>query len=157
MQNARFAMVLALLPFASGCAAGYSRDLPKNALIARAWAGGEPPTTSRALTAVAFASAQVGKPYCWGGTGEHCFDCSGLVQTAWHTAGEKVPRTTGDIAHTLQEIPAEQVRAGDILWWPGHVGIYKGYGWMVDALDHAHGVVRRPAKDPYRAFRPLGE
>ena len=53
-----------------------------------------------------------------------------------------------------KEIPAEEVRAGDILWWPGHVGIYTGYGWMVDALDHRHGVVRRPAKDPYRAFRP---
>jgi cell wall-associated NlpC family hydrolase len=160
MQNARIAIALASMIFSTGCAAGFSqpqRDLPKNVLISRAWAGREPPTTGRALTAVAFASAQVGKPYCWGGTGEHCFDCSGLVQTAWHTAGEKLPRTTGDIAHSLQEIPADDVRAGDILWWPGHVGIYIGYGWMVDALDHAHGVVRRPAKDPYRAFRPLGE
>jgi cell wall-associated NlpC family hydrolase len=46
------------------------------------------------------------------------------------------------------------VRAGDILWWPGHVGIYAGNGWMIDALDSRHGVVVRPAVDPYRAFRP---
>jgi len=152
-----FAIGIFALPLLVGCASSYSRDLPKNTLIARAWAGREPPTTSKALTVVAFASAQVGKPYCWGGTGSHCFDCSGLVQTAWQTAGEKVPRTTGDIAHTLEEVPVDDVRAGDILWWPGHVGIYTGYGWMVDALNTRSGVVRRPAKDPYRAFRPNGE
>jgi cell wall-associated NlpC family hydrolase len=54
----------------------------------------------------------------------------------------------------LPEVPLSDVRAGDILWWPGHVGLYAGNGWVVDALDHRHGVVRRPAADPYRAFRP---
>jgi cell wall-associated NlpC family hydrolase len=67
-----------------------------------------------------------------------------------------VPRTTGDIADALPEVPIDEIRAGDILWWPGHVGIYAGNGWVVDALDSRHGVVRRPASDPYRAFRPTG-
>jgi cell wall-associated NlpC family hydrolase len=49
------------------------------------------------------------------------------------------------------------VRAGDILWWPGHVGIYAGNGWVIDALDRRHGVIARPARDPYRAFRPAAE
>jgi cell wall-associated NlpC family hydrolase len=155
MQKQYFALAVALLLAVSGCAgSNATRDLPKNSLIARAWAGREPPTTMQGLTVVSFATAQVGKPYCWGGTGARCFDCSGLVQTAWKTAGEKVPRTTGDIFHSLREIPVDEVRAGDILWWPGHVGIYIGYGWMVDALDHRHGVVKRAAKDPHRAFRP---
>ena len=69
--------------------------------------------------------------------------------------GVWVPRTTGDIARELPEVSLEDVRAGDILWWPGHVGIYAGSGWVVDALDHTHGVVRRPAMTPYRAFRPV--
>src|SRR5439155_25923835 len=114
----------------------------------------EPPTTPRALEVVAFATAQIGKTYCWGGTGPRCFDCSGLAQTAWTRVGIRVPRTAQEIAEALPEVPVDEVRAGDILWWPGHVGIYAGYGWMVDALDSRHGVVRRPAADPYRAFRP---
>jgi cell wall-associated NlpC family hydrolase len=68
--------------------------------------------------------------------------------------GVRVPRTTEAIARELPEVPLDQVRAGDILWWPGHVGIYAGSGWVVDALDHRHGIVRRPAATPYRAFRP---
>jgi cell wall-associated NlpC family hydrolase len=61
------------------------------------------------------------------------------------------------MASALSEVPLEEVRAGDVLWWPGHVGIYAGYGWMVDALDTRHGVVRRPAADPPRALRPSSE
>ena len=40
-----------------------------------------------AATAVAFARAQLGKPYLWGGTGPGAFDCSGLVWAAYQSAG----------------------------------------------------------------------
>jgi cell wall-associated NlpC family hydrolase len=109
-----------------------------------------------------FAWAQVGKRYCWGGTGPSCFDCSGLVQTAWATVGVRVPRTADAIASELPEVPLEagQLRAGDILWWPGHVGLYAGNGWVVEALDRRHGVIRRAIsvqRPPHRAFRPWGQ
>lgn len=107
------------------------------------------------MRAVAFASAQVGKRYCWGGTGPGCFDCSGLAQAAWRYAGLRLPRTTQELVQELPEVPLEQVRAGDLLWWPGHVGIYAGHGWLIDALDSQRGVVIRPAATPYRALRPL--
>jgi cell wall-associated NlpC family hydrolase len=148
------ALVFALGGLA-GCSSTTSRTLPASSLVARAWAGDEPPATARGLAAVEFASAQVGKRYCWGGTGPGCFDCSGLVQRAWGSAGVSLPRTAGAMAAALPEVPLEQVRAGDVLWWPGHVGLYAGSGWMVDALDTRHGVVRRAARDPYRAFRPI--
>lgn len=154
-SSAAFLGIIAL--FSAACSSTNARVLPKEALVARAWAGREPPTTARALEAVAFATAQVGKPYCWGGTGPRCFDCSGLAQTAWSRAGARVPRTADAIADTLTEVPVEEVRAGDILWWPGHVGIYAGNGWLVDALDTRHGVVRRRASDPFRAYRPTSE
>jgi cell wall-associated NlpC family hydrolase len=109
-----------------------------------------------AETVIDFASAQVGKRYCWGGTGPACFDCSGLVQRAWGIAGVRLPRTADAIASELPEVPIDAVRAGDILWWPGHVGLYAGGGWVVEALDRRHGVVRRPATRPHRAFRPSG-
>jgi cell wall-associated NlpC family hydrolase len=114
----------------------------------------EPTASPRAWTAVDFAWSQVGKRYCWGGTGPGCFDCSGLVQRAWATAGVRLPRTADAIASELPEVPLDDVRPGDIFWWPGHVGLYAGSGWVVEALDHRHGVVRRPATRPHRAFRP---
>lgn len=127
-------------------------------LVTRAWAGREPATTRRAWSAVVFAWRQVGKPYCWGGTGPRCFDCSGLVQAAWGSVGVPLPRTADAMAARLREIPLEQVRSGDVLWWPGHVGLYAGYGWIVEALDARDGVVRRLSRrDPYRAFRPDAE
>jgi cell wall-associated NlpC family hydrolase len=143
----------------TACAnAGYSSlpssPLAPQVLIARAWARAEPPAPPRALAVVAFAAAQVGKPYCWGGTGPRCYDCSGLAETAWQSVGVRVPRTADAIRDALPEIGVADVRAGDILWWPGHVGIYAGNGWVVEALGARYGVVVRPAATPQRAFRP---
>jgi cell wall-associated NlpC family hydrolase len=142
--------------FLMGCSAAMPRERSTSSLVSRAWAGREPATTERGAVVARFAAAQVGKRYCWGGVGPACFDCSGLVQRAWRSAGVAVPRTADRIASALSEVPLSEVRAGDILWWPGHVGIYAGNGWMVDALDTTHGVVRRPAADPRRALRPSG-
>lgn len=137
-----------------GCAPSASRNLPPASLIERAWTGREPMPSPASWAVVEYAFARVGMRYCWGGTGPSCYDCSGLVQAAWRSVGVHVPRTSAEIAALLPEVPLSDVRAGDILWWPGHVGLYAGNGWVVDALDHKHGVVRRPATDPYRAFRP---
>lgn len=114
----------------------------------------EAEASPRARAALAFASAQIGKPYCWGGTGPRCFDCSGLVQTAWGTSGARLPRTSHDIARHLPEVDIRSAQPGDILWWPGHVGLYAGNGWMIDAYDSRHGVVQRRVAEPRRVFRP---
>jgi cell wall-associated NlpC family hydrolase len=125
------------------------------AIVERARAGLEPPPPPRARAVVDLAATQVGKRYCWGGTGPSCFDCSGLVQWAWRAAGVRLPRTADAIADEVPAVSFENLRAGDILWWPGHVGLYAGMGWVIEALDSHHGVVRRPVKSPYRALRPV--
>jgi len=51
-------------------------------------------TTGAAATAITFAEAQLGKPYCWGGQGPACYDCSGLVFAAYAAAGIHIARTT---------------------------------------------------------------
>jgi cell wall-associated NlpC family hydrolase len=107
----------------------------------------------RTAAAIGFAQAQVGKRYCWGGTGPDCFDCSGLVQSAWRWGGVKLPRTAGAQGRALIDVPREQVRPGDILWWPTHVGIYVGGGEMIDAYHSRAGVVRRRAALPVRVLR----
>jgi cell wall-associated NlpC family hydrolase len=139
----------------SGCSSNVAPKWAKAPVAARAQDAPEPPTTLRAAAVVAFASAQVGKSYCWGGTGPACFDCSGLVKEAWASVGVRLPRTSSAMATKLPEVPIDDLRLGDILWWPGHVGLYAGRGWLVGALDRRHGVVRRPVIEPARAFRPL--
>jgi cell wall-associated NlpC family hydrolase len=148
-----FALMIAALTL-SACSPTTSGGRSAFSLLGRARAGREPPTTGHGWAVVEYGSVQVGRAYCWGGTGPQCFDCSGLVQRAWRSVGVRIPRTADRIASDLPEVPLSEVRAGDILWWPGHVGIYAGNGWMIDALDTAHGVVRRPAPDPRRALRP---
>jgi hypothetical protein len=107
-----------------------------------------------AATAIAFAEAQLGKRYCWGGTGPRCFDCSGLVQSAWRAAGARLPRTTDAQARALVSVPIWDVRPGDIFWWShGHVGIYVGNGTIIDAYHSGAGVVRRRAPMPERVLR----
>jgi cell wall-associated NlpC family hydrolase len=153
------ASLLALCVTALGsaaCSSTTTRALPVASLVDRAWQGEEPPPGPRARAAIAFAEAQLGRSYCWGGRGPTCFDCSGLVQQAWASAGVRLPRSSGAMGAALADVPLDEVRAGDILWWPGHVGIYAGQGWSIEALDSRHGIVRRPARNPYRALRPPG-
>jgi cell wall-associated NlpC family hydrolase len=143
------AVVLAM----GGCSCASHRDAMP-ALVEQAPTGQD--AADRANRATRFAAAQIGKRYCWGGVGPECFDCSGLVQQSWLAAGVRLPRTADAIATAVPEVSLDDLQAGDVLWWPGHVGIYAGQGWVIDAYDRHHGVVRRPARNPRRAFRPVG-
>ena len=52
------------------------------------------PTSTQAEKAVAFAYAQLGKPYVFGASGPDSFDCSGLTMASWAAAGVSIPRTS---------------------------------------------------------------
>ncbi|MFF1875062.1 C40 family peptidase [Kitasatospora herbaricolor] len=92
-------------------------------------------------TAVAYALAQVGKPYVWGGDGPGGFDCSGLVQQAYRKGGVSLPRVANDQYAAATPIGAGDLRRGDLLFWSDsgrasaihHVGIYLGGGRFVEA------------------------
>jgi peptidoglycan DL-endopeptidase CwlO len=102
------------------------------------------PTSSQADQAVAFAYAQIGKPYLWGGTGPGSYDCSGLVQAAWSAAGVSIPRTTEEQWAALPHIPMSDLEPGDLILYNGesHVSIYVGGGYVIDA-PHTGAVVER--------------
>ena len=102
------------------------------------------PTSSQADNAVAFAYAQIGKPYLWGATGPGSYDCSGLVQAAWGAAGVSIPRTTYDQWASLPHIPMSDLQPGDLILYNGesHVSIYVGGGYIVDA-PHTGAVVEK--------------
>ena len=149
-------MALFLVVLTAGCARSGHRRLPRDASGVAPPARTGEPHSMQVGHVISFAEAQIGKPYCWGGEGPRCFDCSGLAQMAYSRAGVRIPRTSHDMARRLPEIPMEEAQAGDILWWPGHVAIYEGEGWVIDAFNSRDGVVRRYGftDPPHRAFRP---
>jgi cell wall-associated NlpC family hydrolase len=86
------------------------------------------------------ALSQLGVPYVWGGeTPGAAFDCSGLVQWAYRTAGIAIPRTTQTQWAQLPQLdPATPLEPGDLVYYgpddgPTHVGMYLGDGRMIDA------------------------
>ena len=106
-----------------------------------------------AATALAFAEAQVGKPYCWGGQGPGCFDCSGLVFAAYGAAGIHLARTTYQWQQDGPQIPLADIEPGDLLFSagsdgtpanPGHVVMYLGGGQVIQAPQTGENVQTDP-------------
>jgi cell wall-associated NlpC family hydrolase len=103
--------------------------------------------------AVAWALAQVGTPYVWGGeTAGIGFDCSGLTQAAYRVAGVTLPRVAQDQFDASPELGSGTIlEPGDLVFFGGgpgsvsHVGLYigvrDGKAMMVDA-PHSGADVR---------------
>ncbi|MFJ7626318.1 NlpC/P60 family protein [Streptomyces sp. NPDC097595] len=92
--------------------------------------------STKAEKVLAFARAQLGKPYVWGATGPSSYDCSGLTQAAWKAAGVDIPRTTWDQVNVGTRIATADLQPGDLVFFYddiSHVGIYKGDGMMIHA------------------------
>ncbi|MFF9840886.1 NlpC/P60 family protein [Streptomyces sp. NPDC013740] len=91
---------------------------------------------TRAAEAVAFAQAQLGKPYVWGATGPSAYDCSGLTQAAWRAAGVSLPRTTYTQINAGRRVSRAELAPGDLVFFYSgisHVGLYIGGGQMIHA------------------------
>ncbi|MFE0786074.1 NlpC/P60 family protein [Streptomyces mutabilis] len=91
---------------------------------------------TKAEKALAFARAQIGKPYVWGATGPGSYDCSGLTQAAWKAADVTLPRTTYDQVNAGTTVPVSQAQPGDLVFFYddlSHVGLYIGNGMMIHA------------------------
>ncbi len=87
--------------------------------------------------AIAFARAQLGKPYRFAAAGPDAYDCSGLTMAAWSAAGVRLPHYSGAQYAMLPHVPLSAMIPGDLVFWgPGggqHVGLYIGGGLMIAA------------------------
>jgi cell wall-associated NlpC family hydrolase len=116
------------------------------------------PTSTQAGKAVAFAYAQLGKPYVWGATGPGSYDCSGLVLSAWASAGVTIPRVTYDQWAALPHISASALEPGDLLFYDGigHVSMYVGDGYIIDAPSPGLVVQKIPMNTGWYAATFIG-
>ena len=110
--------------------------------------------------ALVFALAQVGKQYVLGGNGPDVFDCSGLVQQAYLTAGVRLPRLASQQRYAGTEVTLDQLLPGDLLYYQdgssprnGHISMYAGNGLVVEAANPRRGVRVRTLDEAWYADR----
>jgi cell wall-associated NlpC family hydrolase len=110
-------------------------------------------STSPAFIAVAFACAQLGKPYVWGGNGEPGFDCSGLTHAAYAAAGMRIPRTAETQYNAGPHLPAgTPPQPGDLLFFGTtdkihHVAMSLGGTQIIDAPTFGQAVQVQDYRD----------
>jgi cell wall-associated NlpC family hydrolase len=98
-----------------------------------------PPSHGGVSAVIAYAQAQLGKPYQWGGAGPSSFDCSGLTMRAWQRAGVSLSHYTGAQWGETSRVAISDLRPGDLVFFGSsgagshHVGLYVGGGQMIEA------------------------
>jgi hypothetical protein len=117
---------------------------------------------------VSIAMQYLGVPYKWGGASPKAgFDCSGLVQYVFAQLGVSLPHYAASQWYSPGAVwvRPERLQPGDLLFFvgsdgtreePGHVGIYVGDGYLIDA-PHTGSFVRFDSlDDPWFANNYVG-
>jgi murein DD-endopeptidase len=132
---------------------------PRSPSPAPAVPPGTPVAATLADSIVATATAAMGRPYKYGGTGADSggFDCSGLIQYAFGAHGIALPRRSTEQARQGREVPKrlDGLLPGDLLTFSNgggavtHVGLYLGDGRFVHSATRGVQVSILSGDDPY--------
>ncbi len=105
---------------------------------------------------VNYARQFLGTPYVWGGTTPGGFDCSGFTQYVFRNFGIELPRTSSAQATVGTRVSAADARPGDLVAWPGHVGIYTGNGNNIAARQPGTPLTEGPIYHSSPTFIRVG-
>jgi cell wall-associated NlpC family hydrolase len=106
-----------------------------------------PAPSPGAAAAVAYAKAQLGKPYRYAGVGPDAFDCSGLTMMAWAQGGVSMPHGSIAQGQMFPRVPDDAIAPGDlVIYYPDHhhVAIYVGGGMTIAATQTGDYVRLQP-------------
>ena len=133
----------------------------------------DPPAGGAVAQAIAYARAQLGEPYAFGGAGPGSWDCSGLTKMSYASAGVYIGTHSASNQYSTMNaqgrlVSINSLAAGDLLFYSNggstsgskyHVTIYVGGGQMIEAPRPGVNVrivaVRYGDLVPY-AGRPTG-
>ena len=101
------------------------------------------PDGSKAEQVISIAKQYTGVPYVYGGTTTSGWDCSGYTSFVFSKVGVNLPRSSGGQASAGQTVSASEAKPGDLVYRPGHIGIYAGNGMMYDAGSSSSGTSYR--------------
>ncbi|MET0693191.1 MAG: NlpC/P60 family protein [Propionibacteriaceae bacterium] len=119
-----------------------------------------PVVGNKGVRALAYARAQLGKPYKWGAVGPSSFDCSGLVLQAWRSVGVSLPRTSRQQSKAGTWVSKSALKPGDLVFFfhpVSHVGMYVGNGMIINAPRPGKNVeYTKLSSNPYNTARRPG-
>ncbi|MGB5823412.1 MAG: NlpC/P60 family protein [Proteocatella sp.] len=93
---------------------------------------------------LSIARQYLGVPYRWGGTTPSGFDCSGFTSYVYRQLGVSLPRTSYSQSRSGTSISRSNLQPGDLVYGPGHVGIYVGNGSYIHAPSPGQSVKISP-------------
>ncbi len=117
---------------------------------------GSPWKNSTASRVVAFAYAQLGKPYRFAAAGPGAFDCSGLTLASWRAVGVTLPHSAAQQFRAVPSVSRSALRPGDLVFYYSdlhHVALYVGGGKVIHAPEPGQSITIRPVDfAPLRGF-----
>ncbi len=99
--------------------------------------GSEIPVSIEGNAVLELAATYVGTPYVWGGKTPHGFDCSGFVSYVYAQFGVKLPTSTRGYSNYGTRVSRADAQPGDLVYIPGHIGIYAGGDLVIEAPNSA--------------------
>jgi len=89
------------------------------------------------------ARSGIGVRYVYGGSSRSGWDCSGFTSWVYAQHGISLPHSASGQKAQGTVISKSEARPGDLVYTPGHVGIYAGNGTIIDAGNSAKDTTER--------------